>query len=254
MTPDPDRDLYVVALARDIPDRVRLHIGANQRDVMLAALLARKLWAPGLMMVMNADFILGASDATVHLGRRCYDPWLVAQRRATFHQGAAFDDLRRAPMMIGGGLQVDGRGNANLIGIRNGDDYRLRGPGSAGLPTMTTMAARFVIGCPHHARTTLVPRVDAISILGDPVARREAGIDGRALVAVVTPKARFEPTDEGLLLTELAGDTTMSALRELTGFEVRVAREPGRRPPITPEEQAVLAELRAAEQTNQAVM
>jgi glutaconate CoA-transferase, subunit B len=253
MTSDPLGDLYVIALAREISDGVRLHIGANQSDIMLAALLSRELWAPHLKVVMNADYLLHGRGTTLHLGRRCYDPTLVAERRATFHQADAFDDLRRAPMMFGGGLQVDGRGNANMIGIRDGDGYRLRGPGSAGLPTMTTMAARFVIACPLHNRTALVQKVDMISILGDPVTRRRLGLDERALVAVITPQARFEPTDDGLFVTELAGDTELSKLRELTGFELRTNGEPWRRPPITPEEHAVLAALRETATSNRAL-
>jgi acyl CoA:acetate/3-ketoacid CoA transferase beta subunit len=252
MTHDVSDDLYVVALAREISNDVRLHIGANQADVMLAALLARGLWAPRVKVVMNADYVLHARGATLHLGRRCYDPALVAERQATFHQGAAFDDLRRAPMMFGGGLQVDSRGNANLIGIADGDGYRLRGPGSAGLPTMTTMAPRFVVACPLHNTATLVPKVAAISILGDPVARRELGLDERALVAVITPQARFEPTDEGLVVTELAGETDLSDLRQMTGFEVRATGEPQRRPPMTPEEHDALAALRDAATSNRA--
>lgn len=241
-----ESDGYIVTLAREIEDGTRLHVGANQPDVALAALLARRLWAPRLMAVIATDYVLQHRSSDVQLGRRCYDPRLVAERHATFHQSAAFDDLRRAPMMFAGGLQVDARGNANLIGTRNQGRYSLRGPGSAGLPTMTTMAARFVIACPRHRPATLVPRVDAISVLGDPAARRRSGLDPGSLAAVITPLARFEPSEEGLVLTELAVDAELAEVERQTGFEIRVEGEPARRAPVGEEEAALLDELRGA--------
>jgi hypothetical protein len=50
-----------------------------------------------------------------------------------------FDDLRR----IGTAFQVDARGNCNLVGIcKDTRGWRVRGPGCAGLPSLTGHADR----------------------------------------------------------------------------------------------------------------
>ncbi|MCW2993090.1 MAG: hypothetical protein JWQ18_585 [Conexibacter sp.] len=238
-------DLYVLALARELRDGDRVHAGANQADVALAVHVARRLWAPSLKAVVSASYVLGDPHDLSHLGKRCYDPALVAGRRATFHQADAFDDLGRAPVMFAGGLQVDGRGNANLIGLPRAGGWKLRGPGSAGLATMTAVAPRFFIACPVHDVRSLVETVERVSVLGDPVARQALGLEPDALAAVITPLARFTPSRDGLLLDELAPGVTLEAVRRETGFAVRPADDVRHRQPPTDEEQDVLDELRA---------
>jgi glutaconate CoA-transferase subunit B len=240
---EPLNELYVVALAREISDGMRLHVGANQPDVMLAALLARRLWAPRLRVVMLTDFLLHPPQTTHHLDRRCYAPALVEARRASFQQASPFDDLLRTPTMFGGGLQIDRRGNANLTGIRSGSRYKLRGPGSAGLPTLTSTASTFFIACPRHDAKSLVDRVDEVSILGDPVARRALGLKPRSLQAVITPLASFAPSDDGLVLTEITAGVDLSDVQRATGFPLRTDGIPALRRPVAPEEHSAMAEL-----------
>ena len=51
---------------------------------------------------------------------------------ALMHQSLIFDDHRRPDVFFFGGIQVDRRGNLNLLGIPNGDGgWKLRGPGGA---------------------------------------------------------------------------------------------------------------------------
>jgi glutaconate CoA-transferase subunit B len=195
-------------------------------------------------------------DATQDLnrvGRSTLDPMLVAGRDATFWQAKAFDDALRAPLVFAGGLQVDARGNANLAGIRDGDGWKVRGPGSAGLPSLTALAERFFILVPAHDPRFLVEECSALSVIGDPVARDAVGLTRDALDAVITPLARFEPSDEGLVLTELVGGLSVDDIQAKTGFTLRVADTVAERAPLNDDEAAVLAELRAAAQRNRKV-
>jgi glutaconate CoA-transferase subunit B len=250
-----DRRSYIAALAREMRDEERIFVGANQNDVALAAYLARSLWAPRLKLWAGGMAQLDRAQDLMRVGRGSYDRTLVGSRDATFWQARAFDDALRAPVVFAGGLQVDARGNANLAGVPAVDGgWRLRGPGSAGLPTLTALAERFFIAVPAHTPRSLVERCAALSVLGDPVAREAAGLARDALVAVVTPLARFEPTDEGLVLTEIADGVTRDELAERTGFAIRQVAEVGRRAPVSPEEAAALDRLEAAGAANRAAV
>ncbi len=251
MKPSEYEDLFIAAIARELKAGEQLHVGANQTDVALAAHLARRLWAPGLRMNAGGSWLLGLDSDLDVLGRSSYEPLLVEERASSFWQARAFDDLLRAPIVFAGGLQVDSRGNANLAGIRDGDGWSLRGPGSAGLPTLTTFAKRFYLVIPDHQPRFLVDRVSAISVVGDPDARRDLGLDPAALRAVITPLARFEPTPDGLLLTELSPGVEESTVSDMTGFEIRAGAELRRRPGLSPDEREGLAELRARATRNQ---
>jgi acyl CoA:acetate/3-ketoacid CoA transferase beta subunit len=248
---DDDRaDLFVAAMARHIRDGDRVFVGTNQNDVALAAFLARRLWAPGLMFWANSTAQIDRSQDLLRVGRSTLDPVLVAGRDSTFWQAHAFDDALRAPVVFAGGLQVDSRGNANLAGIRDGDGWKLRGPGSAGLPSLTALAERFFIMIPAHDPRFLVEQCSALSVIGDPVARDAVGIKRDALVAVITPLAQFAASDDGLVLTEIVPGLTQEQLQERTGFELRVGRDVAGRPALTEEEAAALAELRTAAEQN----
>lgn len=252
MSDDGLQDLYTAALARELRDGERLFVGTNQNDVALAACLARRLWAPRLRFWANGMAQLDASQDLLRVGRSTYDDVLVRGRDSTFWQAHAFDDGLRAPVVFAGGLQVDARGNANLAGVRDetGDGWRLRGPGSAGLASLTALAERFFVAVPVHTPRTLVERCSAISVLGDPVARAASGLRSDALVAVITPIARFEPTPEGLVLTEVSGGRTPEEVAEATGFAVRRAGEVRERGPLTAQEAGALEVLRAAAARN----
>jgi acyl CoA:acetate/3-ketoacid CoA transferase beta subunit len=242
-------DLFIATLARELHDADRLFVGANQNDVALAAHLARRLWAPRLKFWASSTAHLDRSQDLLRVGRGTLDPVLVAGRDSTFWQAHAFDDALRAPLVFAGGLQVDARGNANLAGIRGGSGWKLRGPGSAGLPSLTALANRFFIMVPVHDPRVLVAECSALSVVGDPVARAAAGLPANALVAVLTPLARFEPSDQGLVLTEVAPGLTVEAVAERTGWPVR-SGQVRERAPLTEPEVSALAELRAAAERN----
>lgn len=246
-TAQPDQDLYIAALAREMHDGERIFAGANQVDVSLAAYVARRLWAPCLKLWANGMAQLDVTQDQLRVGRASYEGVLVAGRDATFWQARAFDDALRAPVVFAGGLQVDARGNTNLAGIPGPDGgWRLRGPGSAGLSSLTALADRFYIGVPVHDRRSMVERCAVLSVLGDPTARAAIGLKADALVAVITPLARFEPSDDGLVLTEIAPGLTTADVAAQTGFEIRPAPSVRERSRLTAAEGATITTLTAA--------
>ena len=243
-------DLFIITLARELRDGERVFVGANQADVALAAYLARRLWAPRLKVWAAGTAQLDRTLDPLMVGRSSNDNVLVQLRGASFPQARAFDDVR-GPVVFAGGLQVDGRGNANLAGIRDaGGAWKLRGPGSAGLASLTTLSPRFYIQVPNHDPRTLVARCSAISVLGDPTARASVGLPPDALQSVITPLATFTPTASGLSLTGLAPGISREVVAQQTGFEVQALGEVSTRKPPSPAESAVLHELRAAMDAN----
>jgi glutaconate CoA-transferase, subunit B len=252
MAPEPDTRGYIAAIARELHDGERLHVGANQVDVAVAAHLARRLWAPRLRCNIAGCWALGDERDTTLLGRNAYERDLVAGRRSTFWQARVFDDLWRAPIVFAGGLQVDGHGNANLIGVHDGERLIVRGPGSAGLPTLTTFATRFYMICPVHEPRFLVPEVSAVSVVGDPAKRRQLGLDPHALRAVITPLARFEPSPDGLVLTQIVAGASVDDVASHTGFKLREGDAVREREAVTAEEADVLEALLAAAERNAA--
>jgi glutaconate CoA-transferase subunit B len=250
MDADARQDQFIAAMARELHDGDRLFVGANQVDVALAAHLARRLWAPKLKFWASSTAHLDASQDLVRVGRRTLDHVLVAGRDSTFWQARAFDDALRAPLVFAGGLQVDSRGNANLAGIRDADGWKLRGPGSAGLPSLTALAERFFIMIPVHDRRSLVQECSAMSVVGDPATRTAVGLPPNALVAVLTPLARFEPSSNGLVLTEIALGLAVGDVAERTGWTIPRDAKVRERPALTEAEADALAQLRAASETN----
>lgn len=233
---------FVVALARELEDDQVLHVGASQEDVWLAAKLARALWAPNLRVIAGCSYMLGAAASGPV--PRTYERDLIAARAATFSQSRVFDDQKRPRVSFAGGLQVDSRGNANLIGIYDDDgELLVRGPGSGGLPVLTAHTPKFFVAVADHSPRVLVERVSRISVLGDPEARVAAGLPADSLHAVITPLARFRPGPEGLVVDQLAADASLEEVAERTGFPLRVAEEVTTRPPLEETETEVLERL-----------
>jgi acyl CoA:acetate/3-ketoacid CoA transferase beta subunit len=235
---------YVVTLAREMRDGDLIHVGADQPNVWLAARLARELWAPSLRVIAGCTYRLQSSldDAPA----RTYARDLVATSPGTFQQARVFDDLGRARVSFAGALQVDARGNGNLVGVSDGKGgLKLAGPGSGGLPGLTGFAQRFFIALTEHSRRTLVPTVDFCSVLGDPASRSASGLPPDALCGVITPLATFRMSPDGLFPDQLAPNVTVDELTERTGFPLHLRESMVVRDPIRDDERQTLQILRA---------
>ena len=234
--------LYVASLAREMRAQDVIHIGAGQDDLWLAVGLARTLYAPGLRVIVGGTYLLGEGPIRARLPRT-YARDLIAGRAATFQQSRAFEDLKRSRVTFAGAMQVDLRGNANLIAIIENGALRVRGPGSGGLPTLTSHSDRFFIAVRRHVRRAFVETVSRVSVLGDPAARAAAGLPPDALRAVLTPLARFEPGEGGLRVVEIAPGVSLEMLARHTGFPIQAADELRVRQPVDDREADALRDL-----------
>jgi len=140
-----------------------------------------------------------------------------------------------------GGIQVDGDGNANMIGRKGegGRRFSFRGPGSVGIPDIVTVAKPYIF-VTHHDRRTLVPKVDYISMHG-PNGWRANKFPGFGPKWIITPRAifTFDWNGRAQLSGTFAG-TSIEWVHENTGFSFELDAEFSELTEPTAEELGVL--------------
>jgi hypothetical protein len=135
----------------------------------------------------------------------------------------------------------------------------------SGTPPAMTPATAIMASSPPKLRSATrtaspIASVDAasptsgpdVSVVGGPVGRERLGLAPRALTAVITPLARFEPSPDGPRLTEIVTGLDRAELARRTGLALGDGDAVRVRPELTAEERSVLAELREAVERNRA--
>ena len=228
-----------IALARDIVDGERIISGAHTEISFAAALLAQKMHAPNIKLQLGGTcFLVNVSDLAVRLPKTSTDYRMIRWAEIAYDHmetfmyfgapgGRAYYQGGRPPTnkyfvgdkFFAGGIQVDGDGNANMIGVKGegGRRFSFRGPGSVGIPDIVTVATPYIF-VTHHDRRTLVPKVDYISMHG-PKGWRAHKFPGFGPKWIITPRAIFTFAKNGCaqLSCTFAG-TTVDWVRENTGF------------------------------------
>ncbi len=124
------------------------------------------------------------------------------------------------------GLQFDQCGNVNLIGIGNPEKFKLRGPGTAGVALVASIASRLYLYAPAHEKRTIVDQVDFISGMGHPdnrKRRKDLGLPGAGPAKLMTPLCTFDFNAAGLLrLESLNPGVTVEEVLDRTGTKVEV--------------------------------
>jgi glutaconate CoA-transferase, subunit B len=243
----PDRvstnELFAILLARDLrPEDQTIMIGANMPMARAAAVMANMTTHP------NARIFIGLGVQSIAPGHSppgvypfLFDPRTL-EAEALMLQAEVFDDMHRPDVFFVGGLQIDRRGNLNLFGIPDGNGgWKVRGPGSVALATMSTHCRGYYIVMPRHDPRTFVERVALISALGDADERRRLRFPGGGPRLVLSPLGVFDFDASGTLrVRSLHEGVSLEQLRESTGFEFDVASDVPRTPPPTAQELALL--------------
>lgn len=214
-----DAELMVVLLAREVRDGEVSACGVLSQIPAAALLLAQELHAPDAEII-----ILGSTHNPFHTSRQ-------------FHFLAQRGELG---LFFVSGVQIDRHGNYNLHQIGPDPERpRMRLPGGYGGGLIYYCARRTVVFRTEHTRRSLVERVDYISAAGatSPEVLR-LGHPSK----LVTPKATFCFDKEAgvLRLESIHPPYTVENIRENTGFDLGVRRQPAATPPPTPEELHVL--------------
>ena len=238
-------ELMICIASRQMEDGTIAFIGTGVP--MLAAALAKKTHAPGLMPVFEFG---GAGSPLDRLPLGVGDVW-------TFHHGLAalgicdiMETAARGFVDYGflGGAQIDMYGNLNstIIGADH-ERPKVRLPGSGGACDVGSLAWR-TIAIMKHEKKRFVPKLDFLTTPGyldGPGAREEAGLpEGTGPYRVVTNLALLGYDDETkrMKLLALNPGVTIEQVVENTGFELIIPDQVPTLDPPTDEELRILRE------------
>ena len=243
MRPPSINELFAVLLARDLrPEDLTVQVGANLPMARAAVTMASLTTHP------DTRVVLGVGVESLAGGRRppavhpfLFDPRSIAGE-ALMVQATVFDDMSRPDVFFVGGLQVDRRGNLNLFGIPDGQGgWKLRGPGSIALATMSTYCRGYYLIMPRHDARTFVERVAVISALGDRRERERLRFPGGGPRLLLSPLGVFDFDEDGdMRVRSLHEGVTPEAVQEATGFPLTVPDDVPTTEPPTEEELALL--------------
>ena len=244
-------ELRACVLAREFRDGERGFLGANMGVGRAALLLAHRLHAPNLRMLLGFSWANVASegelklhaDSTDHRDTRWGEGWMHLDTMINSYR--FFSDV-----FVIGALQVDRFGNSNLIGL--GADHRalrFRGPGAMGSVSSTAFCNRFYLTPSRHTREVFVEKCDFVSALGwgagGPDGRTRLGLPGGGPQLCVTPRCVFDFDDatKALRLRSVHAGHTAEEVLENTGCQVLVPDHVGETAGPTDEELATLREI-----------
>ena len=242
-TPD---EVQTVVAARLLTDARSVFIGVGRPS--LAALLARRVHNPGLVLVYESGTI-GAKPTRVPLS--IGDGELAETADAVVSVPEMFNywiGTGRVQVAFLGAAQVDRHGNLNSTVIGDYDHPRTRLPGAGGAPEIAAFCQEVVVIASHTPRT-FVARLDFRTTVGygDGRGDRERlGFTGTGPTAVVTDLGVLAPdpaAGDELTLTQVHPGVTVDDVRAATGWELAVAEALAVTEPATEPELAALAEL-----------
>jgi glutaconate CoA-transferase subunit B len=238
-------ELFAILLARDFrPEDRTIMVGANMPMARAAATLASLTTHPDARVIVGLG-VHGLGDGAEPPG---VYPFLFDPRsmvgESLMWQGRIFDDISRPDVFFFGGLQLDRRGNLNLFGIPDGaGGWKMRGPGSLALATMSTSCRGYYIVMPSHDTRTFVEEVALISALGDKAERERLGLPGGGIRLVLSPLGVFVQDDDGdLVVRSLHAGVSADDVRAATGWDIHVPDDVPTTAPPTAEELATLRE------------
>jgi glutaconate CoA-transferase subunit B len=184
-------------------------MGANSALPMLACRAAQLTHAPGL------TFIAGGSGAINPVLERlpkssCDHSLMDAEANVNVDEVIEIQARCEVDVFFAGGMQIDSRGNTNLVTVGPWENPKIRGPGTAGLGFFP-LSGRIILYTQNHNPKTFVEKVDFISGPGRPDSNIEL---------VVTPFAVMDFHDERMRLRSVHPGFTVKQVREETGFEL----------------------------------
>jgi glutaconate CoA-transferase subunit B len=236
-------ELFAILLARDLRHGDQtVMVGANMPMARVAAMLAAMTSHPDSRVFLGLGIqSLGDAAEPPAVHPFVFDPRTRAAEALMF-QGRVFDDMSRPDVFFVGGLQVDRRGNINLFGIPDGEGgWKVRGPGSVALATMSTHCAGYYIVMPRHDPRTFVERVPLISALGDMTERARLGFPGGGPRLVLSPLGVFDFDFDGeMRVVSVHSGVSAEQVRGLTGWDLAVPDDVPVTEPPTAEELALL--------------
>jgi glutaconate CoA-transferase subunit B len=222
-------EIQTIVAARLLREARSVFIGVGRPST--AAILARELFNPGLVLVYESGTI-GAKPRRIPLsigdGELAETADFVVPVPEMFNYWIGPGRIEVAFL---GAAQVDRLGNLNSTVIGDYDHPKTRLPGAGGAPEIALGCPEVIVVAPHNKRT-FVAELDFLTTVAAPS-------------AVITDLGVLEPDPETkeLTLTRLHPGATNDAAREATGWDLAVAETPATTEAPTLAELASLREL-----------
>jgi glutaconate CoA-transferase subunit B len=238
-------EVQTIVAARRLRDARSVFIGVGRPST--AALLANMVHNPDLVLVYESGTI-GAKP--YHVPLSIGDGELAATADAVVSVPEMFNYWiipGRIDVAFLGAAQIDRFANLNSTVIGSYEHPRTRLPGAGGAPEIAAGCGEVVVIAPHGPRT-FVERLDFVTTVGHgdgPGSRERLGFRGAGPTAVITDLGVLEPdpATKELTLVQVHEGVEVERVRELTGWELRVADAVTVTEPPTAEELGALREL-----------
>ncbi len=238
-------EIMTIVAARSLPDEAVCFVGIGLPSA--AANLARRLHAPDLLLIYESGTI-GAKPDVLPLSigdgelAETADTVVGVPEVFAYWLGGG-----RVDVGFLGAAQIDRHGNLNTTVIGSYDEPSIRLPGAGGAPEIAASSGE-VFAMARHTRRTFVKELDFVTTAGRVPAEWPDGPGRshvRGVTRVITDLGVLEPNDDHeLTLTQVHPGVSVDQVREATGWPLRVADEVTETAPPTPEELAVLRELK----------
>ena len=237
-------ELLATVASRMLEDETSVFVGTGLPVV--AAMLAQKTHAPGLLMVFEAG---GIGPIVPQL------PISVGDSR-TMHRAVSASSMHDLMSMSQagyvdcgfiGGAQIDPRGNLNTTVIGDHAAPKIRLPGSGGANDVASFSHALII-IMRQSKRSFVEELDFLTTpgyLGGPGARERAGLPangGPKRVISQYAVYDFEPESCRMRLRSLHPGVALETALEASNFEILVPGDVGESPTPTAEELALLRE------------
>ncbi len=257
------KEMLAVLFARVIDDGDRIVAGAHTEVFFAATLMAQKRHAPNMRLQLGGTCLLvnvlgqeipalpktSTDYSILRWAESHHDhPNSFLQYRApggasyyrdpgsSYHDVTTYRHFFAGDKFFVGGIEVDARGNVNLIGVRDGGKMTFRGPGSVGICDAAVGFRDLFVFVTQHDRRRLVENVSFVSLPGN------EGLERHGYAArirwIVTPRAIFDFDPDGgrARLFAVMPGTDVAWVEENTGFEFNRADPVIEVPAPTPDE------------------
>ena len=226
VAPETVATQMAVALARLLRNGETVFFGVASPLPMVAALLAKRLHAPNLVILTIPG---GVDPSPAALPVSTVDPRLLDGAAALVTLADIFDLAARGRLDTAflGGVQIDQAGRINLSAIGDPRRPKVRLPGGAGSAALMPTVGRTILWRTRHDTRTFVSELPFVTAAGN--------VD-----RVVTPLCVLRRVDGLLTVESVHPHSSPDEVRQATGFPVTVDSETPVTAPPSSEELAVL--------------
>lgn len=217
-------ELMACVMARDFKDGETGAMGAASQIPRASAMLAIAMHAPNLNWLSGGSGAINSKLPYLIESAADYRNLFGAECRLSMEDIVDIEVRGRCDFSCYGAIQVDKRGNLNMLAVGDIKRPQVRGPGSVGL-SLSAAFRRFYIYLTHHDPRILVEKVDYISGPGfcDGSPERDKYVQPGAMgpCLCVTPLGvfDFDMSRREMRLKSVHPGVSVESLLKQTGFQ-----------------------------------